>query len=170
MFSGRRGSNNTAYLTARLARDRPEMLPRLMWAMLSHETAALVDLQPPIKTGCLENALAPERQGPEGYRSDATEIAGQGLGSCRSLCARNRSCCRDASAQTGQGLEGLSSTVDHNSRWGSSVVSGNPRQKAPLRKRLSPWRRGLSSNGAENWVKASSLLDRLSILLKKKHI
>jgi hypothetical protein len=29
---------------------------------------------------------------------------------------------------------------------------------------------GLSSNGAENRVKASSLLDRLSILLKKKHI
>ena len=30
--------------------------------------------------------------------------------------------------------------------------------------------RGLSSNGAENRVNASSLLDRLSILLNKKHI
>ena len=32
------------------------------------------------------------------------------------------------------------------------------------------WTRGLSSNGAENRVKSSSLLDRLAILLKKRHI
>jgi len=35
---------------------------------------------------------------------------------------------------------------------------------------MTVWFRGLSSNGAENWANASSLLDRLSILLKKKHI